>query len=38
MNNYCAKYCKRSGAGQHKAKFGKTISRARAKCLIVRGE
>jgi hypothetical protein len=33
VNNFVAKHAKRCGTGQHKAKFGKNVSRARAKHL-----
>jgi len=38
VNNFVAKHIKRSGTGQHKAKFGKNISRARSKHLNTKGE
>jgi hypothetical protein len=33
--NPVAKFVKRSGAGQHKSKFGNKVSRARFKHLVV---
>lgn len=35
-NNFVAKHAKRCGTGRHKAKFGKHVSRARAKQLALR--
>lgn len=38
MRNFVAKNAQRSGAGAHKAKHGKKVSRARSKHNSVRGE
>jgi hypothetical protein len=34
--NFVAKHAKMSGAGQHKCKHGKKVSRARAKQIVLR--
>lgn len=36
MRNFVAKNMKQSGTGKHKAKFGKHVSRTRAKQLMLR--